>query len=146
MTTKSIAAIVQVTAHLLIFAWQYVQQMQVTSSALAFETQLYLWGAFFLRTMLITVLVQIILSILSNIIIRIKTGDRVDAHDERDRLIELRSLRNFTFVFALGFYLAMTLLVFNFSLAVMFQTLAFSYLLAGVTLSASQIIYYERGN
>ncbi|MRI81703.1 hypothetical protein GIY11_06705 [Aerococcaceae bacterium DSM 109653] len=145
MTAKSISAICQVTAHITIFAWQYYQQLHLTSSRLPFETQIYFWGTFFIRTILMTVAVQIAISIVFHIIFRIKTGERIDLQDERDQLFELRSLRNFSIIFAIGFYLGMLLLMFNFSIATMFQSLAFAYLFAGMTLSASQIFYYERG-
>lgn len=145
MTAKSISAILQLIAHLLIFIWQYILQLRLTGTALAFETQSYLWGAFFIRTLLITVATQIAISIIFHIIVRIKTRDRIDQQDERDTLIELRSLRNFTIVFAIGFFSAMLLLTLNFPIDRMFQALAFGYLLSGLTLNITQIIYYEKG-
>lgn len=143
MTKKSIPAIIHLIAHLVIFTWQFFQQSQVTGSALAFETQIYLWGAFFIRTLLMTFAVQIAIFTVLYLFGRLRTRHPAERKEDRDQLLVLRSLRNCSITFASGFFLAMLLLMLNFSIGSIFQVLAFSYALAGIFFYASQIFYHE---
>ena len=104
------------------------------------------WGKSFLWLIPIGIGVQIAIHILFAIGNRIVTQeDMPDITDERDKLIELKSIRISHWIFVLGFMLSMGSLAFGMKPYVMFITLLSSGFLASLTAEVAKIIYYRRG-
>lgn len=104
------------------------------------------WGKSFLYLIPVAIVVQIVIQILFAIANRIITQeDLPDITDERDRLIELKSIRISHWIFTLGFMLAMGALAAGMKPYVMFLTLITSGFVASLASEIAKIIYYRRG-
>lgn len=65
--------------------------------------------------------------------------------DEFDRIIEYKSVRNFSFVFFAGFFIMCLMMWISASIVVPFIIMFSSIFLAGIILQVSYIVYYNRG-
>jgi hypothetical protein len=90
------------------------------------------WGAFFL----------ILIAIVNEIT---HQEQEPDITDERDRLIEMKSLRNGGSVFILGFVLAMVFVAAGQPPAAMFIALLCAGLVSEMASTISEFFYYRRG-
>ena len=72
-------------------------------------------------------------------------SDIPDITDERDKLIELKSIRISHWIFIFGFMLAMGSLALGMKPYVMFLTLISSGFLASLASEVAKIIYYRKG-
>ena len=104
------------------------------------------WATAFLILIPVSIAANIIIHIVFSIINTIATNEcEPSFSDERDKLIELKSIRNSHWVFVLGFFLAMGSLVLNMPPAVMFIVIAVSGLVSSLVGDFSQLYYYRRG-
>jgi hypothetical protein len=104
------------------------------------------WGKSFLWLIPIGIVVQIVIQILFAIGNAIVTrGEMPDITDERDKLIELKSIRISHWIFVVGFMLSMGSLALGMKPYVMFLTLLSSGFLASLVAEIAKIIYYRRG-
>lgn len=104
------------------------------------------WGRSFLYLIPIGIVVQIVIHIVFAIVNRIVTGEDIsDFSDERDKLIELKSIRISHWVFIFGFMLSMGSLALRMKPFVMFITLISSGFLASLASEVAKIIYYRKG-
>ena len=104
------------------------------------------WGKSFLYLIPIGIVVQIAIHIVFAIANRIITQEDIpDITDERDKLIELKSIRISHWIFILGFMLAMGSLAMGMEPYVMFLTLISSGFLASLASEVAKIIYYRKG-
>jgi len=104
------------------------------------------WGKSFLYLIPIAIVVQIVIHIVFAIANRIITQEDIpDFTDERDKLIELKSIRISHWIFILGFMLAMGSLAVGMKPYVMFLTLISSGFLASLAAEVAKIIYYRKG-
>lgn len=104
------------------------------------------WGGFFLLLILLSILIQIALTILFIILNTIATRQREpDITDERDRLIELKARRNGFYAFTLGFLLAMIALVLDMPPSTMFLLMMAGGLASQIVDEFSAFWYYRRG-
>jgi hypothetical protein len=104
------------------------------------------WGRSFLYLIPIGIVVQIVIHIVFAIVNRIVTGEDIsDFSDERDKLIELKSIRISHWVFIFGFMLSMGSLALGMKPFVMFITLISSGFLASLASEVAKIIYYRKG-
>lgn len=104
------------------------------------------WGKSFLYLIPIGIVVQIVIHIVFAIANRIITQeDMPDFTDERDKLIELKSIRISHWIFIFGFMLAMGSLAMGMKPYVMFLTLISSGFLASLASEVAKIIYYRKG-
>lgn len=104
------------------------------------------WGRSFIVLIPVAIITQIVIHILFAIINKIVTGeDLSDKDDERDKLIELKSLRVSHWVFVVGFMSAMGAVALGMELWVMFVTLIFSGFLSDLISSSVKIWYYRKG-
>lgn len=149
MTFRSKSALVSLTAHSIIFIWQYLSITSEISDSLAVETQAYLWAVFFLKTVGMSVIAYVFLAIIAIMIQRFQHKEDPEFNfrmqETRLPLLELSAVRNASLTFFVGFILAMTLLAFGLTVNTMFQTLAFTYLVTGITLFLSFVFYYQKG-
>ncbi len=146
MTYYSKKAIVSIAGIVLTFIPFYINIMnQIQLFEMESKETLALWGQFFIILLITNVGIKIVSIIIFNIINSIIAKEKEPKIvDERDQIIELKSVRNFCFVFSLGFFLAMAVLMFNGPLTLMFQILAFAFPISGIVLELSYILYYER--
>ena len=104
------------------------------------------WGKSFLYLIPVAIVVQIVIQILFAIGNRIITReDLPDITDERDKLIELKSIRISHWIFTAGFMLAMGSLAMGMKPYVMFLTLISSGFVASLASEIAKIIWYRRG-
>ncbi len=104
------------------------------------------WGKSFLYLIPVAIVVQIVIQILFAIANRIITQEDIsDITDERDKLIELKSIRISHWIFTAGFMLAMGSLAMGMKPYVMFLTLISSGFVASLASEIAKIIWYRRG-
>ena len=104
------------------------------------------WGKSFLYLIPIGIVVQIVIHIVFAIANRIITQEDIpDITDERDKLIELKSIRISHWIFIFGFMMAMGSLALGMKPYVMFLTLISSGFLASLASEFAKIIYYRKG-
>jgi hypothetical protein len=104
------------------------------------------WGKSFLYLIPIAIVLQILIHIAFAIVNRIITREDMPGFtDERDKLIELKSIRISHWIFVFGFMLAMGSIAFGMEPFVMFIILLSSGFLASLASEVAKIIYYRRG-
>ena len=104
------------------------------------------WGKSFLYLIPVAIVVQIVIHIVFAIANRIITQeDMPDFTDERDKLIELKSIRISHWLFIIGFMLAMGSLAIGMKPYVMFLTLISAGFLSSLASEVAKIIYYRKG-
>ena len=104
------------------------------------------WGKSFLYLIPVGIVVQIVIHIVFAIANRIITQEDMPGFtDERDKLIELKSIRISHWIFILGFMLAMGSLAMGMKPYVMFLTLISSGFIASLASEVAKIIYYRKG-
>ena len=104
------------------------------------------WGKSFLILIPVAIIAQIIIHILFAIVNKIVTNEDLDGkEDERDKLIELKSIRVSHWVFTAGFVLAMGSIALGMEPWVMFVTMIASGFLSEVISGSVKIYYYRRG-
>lgn len=104
------------------------------------------WGKSFLYLIPVAIVVQIVIHIIFAIVNRIITQEDMPGFtDERDKLIELKSIRISHWIFILGFMLAMGSLAMGMKPYVMFLTLISSGFIASLASEVAKIIYYRKG-
>jgi hypothetical protein len=144
MTYYSKKAIVSIVTSLIVFLYLFMHVLGVQNAGV--ESMSNLWGAFFIKLLAIEVVVKLIIMIVFNIINRLAASETEPTiADERDKIIELKAIRNFCFMFAFGFFLAMGALMLQWPITAMFHILALGFLISGVVLNLSYIFYYQRG-
>lgn len=117
------------------------QTLGVTS-----ENELRFWGAsilIFIPVQIVTrILIHIIFSIMNTIVTK---EEEPTTMDEFDKLIELKSARNFYHTFMFGFVMAMGAATFNQPTSVIFLILMITIVIAGFAGDISQLYYYRKG-
>ena len=104
------------------------------------------WGKSFLYLIPVSIVVQIVIHIIFAIADRIITQEDMPGFtDERDKLIELKSIRISHWIFIFGFMLAMGSLAMGMKPYVMFLTLITSGFIASLASEVTKIIYYRKG-
>ncbi len=104
------------------------------------------WGKSFIYLIPISIVVQIVINIVFAIANVIITKEEIPGFtDERDKLIELKSIRISHWIFIIGFMLAMGSLAVGMKPYAMFLTLISSGFLASLAAEVAKIIYYRKG-
>lgn len=104
------------------------------------------WGKTFLILIPIAIVAQIIIHIIFAIINKIVTNEDIPTiSDERDKLIELKSMKIAYWIFTLGFMIAMTTQAFEMKPYVMFLVFASSGFIASLVEGIAQIYFYRKG-
>lgn len=104
------------------------------------------WGTFFLLLIPVSIVAKIILHILFSIANTIITQEAEPTiTDERDKLIELKAMRNSLYVFGIGVMLAMGSLVLEMSPSMMFIILFMAGFICDLVGDLSQFYFYRRG-
>lgn len=104
------------------------------------------WGKTFLILIPVTIVSQIVIHIVFAIINKIVTNeDMPTLNDERDKLIELKSIRISHWIFTIGFLLSMVTLVLEMPPYVMFITLIASGFISGIVSEIAKLYFYRRG-
>ncbi|GGG59498.1 hypothetical protein [Paenibacillus radicis (ex Gao et al. 2016)] len=144
MTYHAKKASVSVGTSILVFFFLYTGMQGAANEGL--DTLSSLWGAFFIKLLVVEVVANIIIIMIFNLINKLATNESSPSFaDERDRGIELKAIRNFCFIFCFGFFVAMGALMLHQPLSAMFQILAFDFFISGLVLNLSFIFYYQRG-
>jgi len=104
------------------------------------------WGKAFLLLIPVAIVAQIIIHIIFAIVNKAVTNEHIPSKDdERDKLIELKSIRISHWIFTLGFMLAMGSQALKMELSVMFITLIASGFLSGIISEGAKLYFYHRG-
>ena len=147
MSFQERQAVVSLLSTLLLaaFFFGYVLPRYPTGNPYSAEV-FHFWGLAILVLIPVSIVANIVISIVFSIIYSIATHEKASSFvDERDKLIELRSLRNALYVFLCGFLLAMGSLVIGMPPSVMFIVLMCSGYGSGIVGSLTQISLYRKG-
>jgi hypothetical protein len=105
------------------------------------------WGLAFVVLVPVSIVTNIVVSIVFSMAYAMATRQTASSFaDERDKFIELRSLRNALYVFITGFSLAMGSLAIGMPPSVMFIILMASGYGSGVVGNISQLYLYRQGS
>jgi len=105
------------------------------------------WGLAVVILIPVSIVANIAMSIVFSIVYAIATQEKQTSFaDERDKLIELRALRNALYVFTCGFFLAMGSLAIGMPPSVMFIVLMVSGYGSGMVGNLSQLYLYRKGS
>jgi cell division protein FtsL len=123
----------------------YVYQRQVVPEP-ELINNLQFWGKSFLLFIPVAIVAMIVVHIIFAIINKMVTNEDLnDVEDERDRLIELRSVRISHWIFTAGFLLAMASQAIGMQTWVMMVTFILSGLVSSLASELAKIIIYKRG-
>ncbi len=123
----------------------YVYQKQVAGN-LEILNDFKFWGKSFLWLIPVSIVALIFIHIIYAIINRIVTKEDIPTvDDERDRMIELKSIRVSHWIFTTGFICAMGVLAFGAKPAIMFIILFSSGFGASIISELIKLYYYRRG-
>ena len=104
------------------------------------------WGKAFLGLIPVTIIAQIIIHIIFAIINKIVTNEDMETRsDERDKLIELKSIRISHWIFTLGFVLAMGSQALGYPPYMLFITLLVSGLFSSIISELFKLYFYRKG-
>lgn len=147
MSSKEKEIIVSLIGSILIFGFYsfYVYQNYLVAKP-ELLNDFKFWGTSFLIMIPVAIIAQIIIHIVFAIINKIVTNeDMNDMSDERDKLIELKSIQISHWIFVGGFLAAMTTLALGMQPWAMFTTLIVSGFLSAVISGSAKIYFYRRG-
>jgi nucleoside recognition membrane protein YjiH len=104
------------------------------------------WASYVLILIPVTVIAKIIIHIVFVIMSAVTTGEYDEEMvDERERLIKLKSAQIAQYLFALGFMLAMVMLVIEQPPTIMFVVLIGAGILTDAASDLTELYYYRRG-
>lgn len=147
MSSKEKQTIISLISSILIFGFYslYIYQNYLVETP-ELLNDFKFWGTSFLIMIPVAIVAQIIIHIVFAIINKIVTNEDLDEmSDERDKLIELKSIRISHWIFTGGFLSAMTALAMGMEPWVMFTTLIVSGFLSAVISGSAKIYFYRRG-
>jgi hypothetical protein len=147
MDTKEKQILVTViTSFLIVAGYSYYVYLTQVVDNIQIIDDVKFWGKSFLILIPVALIGQIIVHIIFAIINKIVTNEDLDHRsDERDKLIELKTIRISHWVFVLGFLLAMSTLAFGMQIWVMFVVLLVSGFIASILSELMKIYYYRKG-
>lgn len=141
-------SIISIFTTLLIFVIYYFNIMGVYFGNSTDTTyQFRFWAIVILLLVPIMIVAKVILYVLYSITKTVATREPEPSFqtDERDKLIDLRAVRNFFYVFIGGFLLAMGAMVMEMNPDVMFNIFLFSLILAMVVTDLTKFYFYRKG-
>lgn len=142
---KQILVSMGTTVLTLVFYWLYVYRHQVASNP-EILNNFQFWGKTLLIFIPVAIVSQIVVHILFAIVNKIVTNeDMQDKSDERDKLIELKSIRISHWVFIAGFFMAMLSQAIAMAPSVMFISLIASGFVSAIIADIAKIIMYRKG-
>lgn len=104
------------------------------------------WGKTFLKLIPVAIVAQIVIHIVYAIINRIVTNEDIPTKDdERDKLIELKSIQISHWIFVSGFITAMVFLALGSKPSLMFIIIFVSGFISSLVSEIAKFIYYRRG-
>ena len=104
------------------------------------------WGKTFIVLIPVAIVAQIVVHIIFSIINKIVTNEDMPMKDdERDKLIELKSIRVAHWIFTIGFLTAMITQAMGMEIGVMFITLVIAGSVSGVVSELVKLYYYRKG-
>ncbi|NJK94742.1 MAG: hypothetical protein HC905_07325 [Bacteroidales bacterium] len=147
MDNKEKQILVTIITLIVIFAGYalYVYQKHIEPD-ISILNNFQFWGKTFLIFIPVAIVSQIIIHIVFAIINKIVTNeDMPTINDERDKLIELKSIRISHWIFTFGFLLSMVTLVLEMPPYVMFITLITSGFISGIVSEIAKLYFYRKG-
>ncbi len=141
---RSIVAIIGIIIGLVVYGIYVLNK--INNGNIDLSVELNYFGLYLLLQIPVLVVIQIVTKIIFDLFNRTyEKEEEPKFMDEYDQVIELKAVRNFSWVFLLGFYIGMLLLALSVSVEIVFILLFISIMLSGITLNASYIYYYRRG-
>jgi hypothetical protein len=131
---------------IILAAYSYYLHNRYSAFSAEMLSDLQFLGKSFLMLIPITIVIQIVFLIIFHIVLHIISSEKIpEITDERDKLIDLKSLRISHWVFITGFFLAMGSQALGMKPFVMFLALIISGFLAGIVSDIAKLIYYRKG-
>lgn len=104
------------------------------------------WGTAIILLIPVQIIFQVVVLIIFTVGYYIVTREELpDFTDELDRLIELKSLRTFSYVFMLGFFMSMGAIALDAKPSVMFIGILFTMIISGILSDVFKLYLYRRG-
>jgi uncharacterized membrane protein len=122
----------------------YILQNEPTANMNTDEL-LKFWATSLLYLIPVSIVAKIVIHIVFAIFNAITTREDVPKKDERDKLIELKSVRNSNYMFGFGFMLAMIAIALNGSVTLMFAILIIGGMCSEIFDNATQLYFYRKG-
>ena len=147
MSYQERRALVNVLSTVLITAGYTAYMMQRYPQTDPYSIEVFrFWGGYFLILIPVTIIARIIITIIFSILNTIATREgEPEITDERDRLIELKSLRASLYVVSIGLVAAIGSLAFDAPPAVMFALLVTAGIAGEIVSEVLQFFFYRRG-
>jgi len=147
MAYRERRAMASLISTILISAFYFVYVFQRYPVGNSYSAEVFhFWGSSIFILVPLSIVAEIVVQIVFSIVNTMMTNEREHLlSDERDKLIQLRALRNSLFVFVFGFSLAMGSLVIDMPPSVMFIVLFLSGFVAGIVGYISQLYFYRKG-
>jgi len=141
---QTLVTLISSTVVMIIYAI-YVYQKQVVPDP-EIINNLQFWGKSLLWYIPVVIVAMIVVQIVFAIINKIVTNENLeDVRDERDKLIELKSIRISHWLFITGFMMAMGSQALGMQTWVMMVTLILSGLVSSLVSEMAKFIMYRRG-
>jgi hypothetical protein len=147
MSYQERRSIVNLISTILISALYSAYMIQRYPEGNAYSADVFrFWGAFFLILIPVSIAAKIVIAIVFAILNAIATREEeLPITDERDKLIETKAQTNSSYVFIVGFILAMGSLAIDMPPTIMFITLLLSGIVSEMVSEISQFYFYRRG-
>jgi hypothetical protein len=146
MSFQEKRSLVTLIGNLVISIGYFLVMFPRAQDATGITNDLRFWASFILILIPVSIVFNILFHILFVIINVVATREETpDITDEFDKLVNLKSTRNFYHVFMIGFALSLLALVVEQPPYVMFIVLNAAIVVASITQSVSEIYYYRRG-
>jgi hypothetical protein len=147
MSSQERQAIVSLLTSFLLTAFFFVYVLPRYPAGNPYAPEVFhFWGLAVVIFIPVSIVANIAISIVFTIIYSMTTHEKTSSFtDERDKLIELRSLRNALYVFTGGFFLAMVSLALGMPPSLMFIVLMGSGYVSGLVANITQLSLYRKG-
>lgn len=147
MSYQEKRAIVELISTIVISAAYFLYASQRFPEGSAYSREVFrFWGTTILILLPVSMVAKLIIHIAFSILNTIATNEKEPGFvDERDKLIELKAMRNSLYVLMVGFVPSLGSLAFDAEPSVMFMLLIGSGIVAEVVGELSQLYYYRRG-
>ena len=148
MSYQERRAIASLISNVVITALYSAYMLQRYPDTPAYSPEVFhFWGTFFVILIPVSIVAKILIAIIFSILNAVATREIEPViTDERDKLFELKALRNSLYVFAVGFIVAMASLVFDMHPTIMFFILIGAGVVSEIVGDMSQFYFYRRGS
>lgn len=147
MTYQEKKSLITLISSAVLFVLYFLNVYSVVQTSSLYSTNpLKFYAIVVLMMVVVQVIAQIIVFIIFIVINKIITDeDDPNLIDELDKLIELKSTKNFLMTFLIAFFISMISVVLGGNIDTMFVIILGGFAVAGIVSGTSEFLYYRRG-